>query len=222
MPYRAKCHRPWGALATVMALPSDCCSSQGFTCHCCGALRTSAAPCPRAYCSIRTPRHTTPRLSSRGRRGACFARPPWRHMPAFARPRRHLLRSSHFSLLAVLIPDKETVAHAPNTRRLPLACSEGRQCPPLQVLRCMSSVACPEGRLPVRFLLPEETSAGTLRNWMDCQSAVHISTRTGLTAAMSAGSALPHLHRHSAHPAHNCAGTGLTAATSALGLGSRL
>jgi hypothetical protein len=35
---------------------------------------------------------------------------------------------------------------------------------------------------------------------------------------MELGSPLPHLHRDWAHPCHICAGTGLTAATSAPGL----
>jgi hypothetical protein len=99
----------------------------------------SAVPSCLLFNSYAKPCHASPHAAASGhalrvRRGG--------HMLAFARPRRHLLRSSHFSLLAVLIPDKETVAHAPNTRRLPLACSEGRQCRPLQVVRCMSSVAC--------------------------------------------------------------------------------
>jgi hypothetical protein len=47
-------------------------------------------------------------------------------------------------------------------------------------------------------------------------------TRTGLTAATSAGgSPLPHLHQDWAHHGHICAGTGLTPPTSAPGLGSR-
>ena len=92
----------------------------------------SAVPSCLLFNSYAKPCHASPHAAASGhalrvRRGG--------HMLAFARPRRHLLRSSHFSLLAVLIPDKETVAHAPNTRRLPLACSEGRQCPPLPIVR---------------------------------------------------------------------------------------
>ena len=175
-------------------------------------------------------RQTMPRLSSRGRQRACFARPPWRHMLAFARPRRHLLRSSHFSLLAVLIPDKETVAHAPNTRRLPLACSEGRQCPPLHVVcclssvayrplhvvRCMSSVAYRPLHVPRAGCL---SASSCPRRRLPARSAIGWTARVPSTSAPGLGSLLPCLR---ARPCHICTGTRPTPPTTAPGLGSPL
>jgi hypothetical protein len=105
--------------------------------------------------------------------------------------------------------------HAPRAGNV-LRCLSSVDCRPLHVPRagCLSASSCLRRRLPARSAI-----GWTAR--VPSASAPRLDSPPAMSAP-GLGSALPHLHRHWAHPAHNCAGLGSPLPTSAPGLGSRL